>query len=91
MIFDYLEFTDFDKFIAVNGIEREIDKINTIELDSNIFDKYCRDSQELKRMFKIAYTKAIEKTKKLTDQAMESFIYDLNTIHSRAGNKLPFT
>ena len=32
-------------------------------------------------MFKIAYTKAIEKTKKLTDQAMESFIYELNTIH----------
>lgn len=91
LIFDYLELTDFDKFIAVNGIEREIDKINTIEFDSNIFDKYCRDSQELKRMFKIAYTKAIEKTKKLTDQAMESFIYDLNTIHSRAGNKLPFS
>lgn len=22
---------------------------------------------------------------------MESFIYDLNTIHSRAGNKLPFS
>lgn len=91
IIFDYLEFTNFDKFIAVNGIEREIEKINTIEIDSNIFDKYCRESEELKRMFKISCKKAILKTKKLTDQAMESFIYDLNTIHSRAGNRLPFS
>lgn len=90
LIFDFLELTDFDKFIAVNGIEREIEKINTIDFEPSIFDKYCRESEELKRMFKIAYNKAIEKTKKLTDQAMESFIYDLNTIHSRAGNRLPF-
>lgn len=73
LIFDYLELTDFDKFIAVNGIEREIDKINTIEFDSNIFDKYCRDSQELKRMFKIAYTKAIEKLK--TNRSSNGIIY----------------
>lgn len=91
LIFDFLELTDFDKFIAVNGIEREIEKINTIDFEPSIFDKYCRESEELKRMFKIAYNKAIEKTKKLTDQAMESFIYDLNTIHSRAGNRLPFS
>ena len=91
LIFDFLELTDFDKFIAINGIEREIEKINTIDFEPSIFDKYCRESEELKRMFKIAYNKAIEKTKKLTDQAMESFIYDLNTIHSRAGNRLPFS
>ncbi len=91
IIFDYLELTDFDKFIAINGIEREIEKISTIEFASSVFDKYCRESAELKRLFKIAYNKALEKTKKLTLQAMESFIYDLNTIHSRAGNRLPFS
>ena len=39
LVFDYLELTDFDKFIAVNGIEREIVKSNTIEFDVSIFDK----------------------------------------------------
>lgn len=91
IIFDYLELTDFDKFIAINGIEREIEKINTIEINSNIFDKYCRESEELKRMFKIAYKKAYEKTKKITNQAIEAFLYDLNTIYSRAGNRLSFS
>ena len=27
IVYDYLELTDFDKFIAINGIEREIEKI----------------------------------------------------------------
>ncbi len=91
IIFDYLELTDFDKFIAINGIEREIEKINTIEIENSIFDKYCRESQELKRMFRICHKKALEKTDRLTYQAMESFVYDLNTMKSRAGAQIPFS
>ena len=29
-VHDFLEYTDFDKFIALNGIDREINKISTI-------------------------------------------------------------
>ncbi len=89
IIFDYLELTDFDKFIAINGIEREIEKINTIEFDSSIFDKYCRDSEELKRMFRISYKKALEKTNRITYQAMESFIHTLNTMQAKVGSQIP--
>ncbi len=91
IVFDYLELTDFDKFIAVNGIEREIEKINTIEFDISIFDKYCRESEELKRMFRICYEKAMQKTDSATYQAMEAFIHNLNTIRTRAGASVPFS
>ena len=45
IVYDYLELTDFDKFIAINGIEREIEKISTIDFDVSIFYKYCRISR----------------------------------------------
>ena len=88
---DFLELTDFDKFIAMNGIAREIDKIQTIEFDPAIFDKFCRESDELKRLFRMSYTKALEKTNRITYQAMEAFIHNLNTMHSRAGAQVPFS
>ena len=91
IIFDYLELTDFDKFIAINGIEREIEKINTIQLESNIFDKYCRESEELKRLFRISYQKAIQKTNAITYQAIQFFIEQLNTIHSKTGAQISKT
>ena len=33
IVYDYLELTDFDKFIAINVIEREIEKISTMGFD----------------------------------------------------------
>ncbi len=91
LVFDYLQLTDFDKFIAVNGIEREIEKINTIEFDVSIFDKYCRESEGLKRLFQISYKKALEKTNELTYQAMETLIHHLNTMNAKGGAKLSYS
>lgn len=91
IVYDYLELTDFDKFIAINGIEREIEKINTIEFDIAIFYKYCRESEELKRMFNISYKKALDKTNKITYQSMEAFIHNLNTVNSRIGGQAPLS
>lgn len=91
IVYDYLELTDFDKFIAINGIEREIEKISTIDFDIEIFYKYCRESEELKRMFNISYKKALEKTNKITYQSMEAFIHNLNTVNSRAGGHVPLS
>ena len=90
-IYDILEFTNFDKFIAMNGIEREIDKLNTIEFDITLFDKFTRESEELKRLFRMSYDKAIKKTDRITYQAMEAFIHNVNTMHSRAGAQVPFS
>ena len=90
-IYDILEFTNFDKFIAMNGIEREIDKLNTIEFDITIFDKFTREAEELKKLFRMSYDKAIKKTDRITYQAMEAFIHNVNTMHSRAGAQVPFS
>ena len=79
-IYDILEYTDYDKFIAINGIEREIEKINTIDFDISQFYKFTRDAEELKRMFRIVYNKALLKTNKQVYQAMEGFVHDLNSI-----------
>lgn len=79
-IYDILEYTDFDKFIAINGIEREIDKLTTIDFDIEQFYKFTREAEELKRMFRIVYKKALEKTNKQTYQAMEAFVHDLNSL-----------
>lgn len=79
-IYDILEYTDYDKFIAINGIEREIDKLATIDFDIEQFYRFTRDAEELKRMFRIVYNKAITKTNKQVYQAMEAFVHDLNSI-----------
>ena len=38
-----------------------------------------------------AYEKALARTDKDTYQAMEAFIHNLNTMHSRAGAQVPFS
>lgn len=78
--YDILEYTDYDKFIAINGIEREIDKLTTIDFNIEQFYKFTRESEELKRMFRIVYKKSLEKTNKQTYQAMEAFVHDLNSL-----------
>ncbi len=88
---DFLDYTDFGIFAAVNGMEREIEKITSIDFDISIFDTYCRESQQLKRLFRIAYKKALDKTDKMTYQAMEALIHNLNTMKSRAGAEVPYS
>ena len=79
---DLLAYTDLNIFAATNGIEREIEKLESIEFDISQFDKYSRDSEQLKRVFKIAYKSAIKKTEKAVTQAMEAFLHDVNVIDS---------
>ncbi len=85
---DILIYTDFDKFVATNGIEREIDRIETVQFDVSIFDKYSRESQQVKRVFRVAYDIAMKKTKKIVSQAIEGFIHDVNVIDSNGKEKI---
>lgn len=85
-IYDILEYTDYDKFIAINGIEREIDKLNTIDFDIENFYKFTRGAEELKRMFRITYKSALDKTDKLVYQAMEAFVHNLNSLCTENNN-----
>lgn len=80
---DILAYTDLDKFAAINGIEREIERLETIKFDIAIFDKYSRESEQLKRVFRIAYESTLKKLGKAVVQAVEAFVHNINTIDSR--------
>ncbi len=90
-ICDYLDFTELSHFINMDRIAKDIDKLKSIEVDLKEFDNYAKDSNEVKRLFKMSYEKALAKTDRATYQAMEAFIHNLNTMHSRAGAQVPFS
>ncbi len=91
VIKDYIDLEDINAFLNANVLEREINKITTIDIGANYFEKFYKDSELLKRMFEMAINKAREKTDKRTYQAMEAFVHNLNTMHSRAGAQVPFS
>ena len=74
-IYDILEFTDYDKFIAINGIEREIDKLTSIDFDIEDFYKFTRNAEQLKRMLRISYKSALEKTELFNISSNGSLLY----------------
>ncbi len=90
-IYDFLELEGYLKFIKFNKIEKELDKISTIDYDISNLDSFAKDEEKVLKIFRLANKKALEKTDRMTYQAMESFIHNLNTMHSRAGAQVPFS
>jgi len=88
---DFLDLEGLLSHISMDRIIREVDKLDSIEFDIEIFSPIYKESDELERLFKKAYEKALLKTDRLTYQAMEAFIHNLNTMHSRAGAQVPFS
>ena len=90
-IFDLLDYEDLLPFINMDRVAKEIDKLNSIDINTEMFKFAYSDSNEIKRLFDKSYEKAIAKTNRQTYQAMEAFIHNLNTMHSRAGAQVPFS
>ncbi len=90
-IYDLLDYQDLLSFIDIDHIAKEIDKLHTIKCDIEIFESFYKDSEEIKRLFTKSYDKALQKTNRATYQAMEAFVHNLNTMHSRAGAQVPFS
>ena len=90
-ISDLLDYSDFGTFINMASVAKEIDKIDSIEIDLGMFERFIKGSEEVARLFRIAYDKAYSKTDRITYQAMEAFVHNLNTMHSRAGAQVPFS
>ena len=88
---DLLDFTDFATFINMKSVENEINKLNTINHEVEIFEKFYKENETLKRLFTMSIEKAVKKTDRITYQAMEAFVHNLNTMHSRAGAQVPFS
>ena len=90
-IYELLDFTDFINFVNMDKIEKEIDKLTSINVNIDAFESFYKESAEVKRIFEKAYETAYKKTDRQTYQAMEAFIHNLNTMHSRAGAQVPFS
>ena len=90
-LYELLKFTDFISFINFDKLVKDIDKINSIEFDITDFNSYYKESTEVRRIFECAYDTALAKTDRATYQAMEAFVHNLNTMHSRAGAQVPFS
>lgn len=88
---DLLDYAGFDTFINMNTLVKEIDKIDTIKVEKDYFEKFIKENESLERLFEMALEKAYKKTNRITYQAMEAFVHNLNTMHSRAGAQVPFS
>jgi len=90
-IYDVLDYQDVLCFVNTDKMFKEIDKLNSIDVDITMFESYYKNSKQLKKLFIKAYEKALAKTNRATYQAMEAFVHNLNTMHSRAGAQVPFS
>ena len=90
-LYDLLECEGFIELINFNKLIEMIDKLESIEFEMGIFADYTSKSVRVKEVFENAYNKALKKTDRSTFQAMEAFIHNLNTMHSRAGAQVPFS
>ncbi len=86
---------------TLNIIQKEI-LSKGIELRIANYDAYCNeerkmlvdkgfDEKDVERCQKFAVKNASSSTERETYQAMEAFIHNLNTMHSRAGAQTPFS
>ncbi len=82
---DLLTKTNWDKTVKL------IDKQTSITLDIKDFYSIYKDDERAIRILDLGYDKALRITDRITFQAMEAFIHNLNTMHSRAGAQVPFS
>ncbi|MBQ6135060.1 MAG: anaerobic ribonucleoside triphosphate reductase [Bacilli bacterium] len=90
---ELLELLDFEEIRELVNFDRMIetvDKLSSIEFDMNDFQEFTQ-SKKVEEIVKVAYENAFQKTDRSTFQAMEAFIHNLNTMHSRAGAQVPFS
>ena len=90
-MYDFLDLDGFLPVINIDRIIREIDKLESMEVNVEEFSDYQKGSERIKEIFTKGYEKAIQKTDRATQQTMEAFIHNLNTMHSRAGAQVPFS
>jgi ribonucleoside-triphosphate reductase (formate) len=91
ILYDFFDIEGFLSFINFKKLEEDINRLEVIQFDIEIFASYYKEEEQVKRLFAKAYEKAIAKTDRATYQAMEAFVHNVNTMHSRAGAQVPFT
>jgi ribonucleoside-triphosphate reductase len=59
--------------------------------EKNAFEKIINNNDLYNKIHKFTYDTTLKETDKATYQAMEAFVHNLNTMHSRAGAQTPFS
>ncbi len=91
ILYDYLDLDGFLSLVNFSKVEDIINKLTSIDVDITIFESIYKENERLEEIFAKGLIKATEKTNRITYQAMEAFIHNLNTMHSRAGAQVPFS
>lgn len=90
-MFDFLDLHGVTKLVGAIGLEKEIAKLDSIDVEPEYFEFFYKDNDVLKRIVEMSIEKSLKKVDKRTYQAMEGFVHNLNTMHSRAGAQVPFS
>ncbi len=88
--YDFLDVIDLIDVVDFESIVTQIDALESIEIDLDVIHSFT-DNKEAQAIIEKAYEKALLTVDRITFQAMEAFIHNLNTMHSRAGAQVPFS
>ena len=88
---DFLELEEITGLVNLDKMIDIITNLESIEVDLDLFKEWTDKSTKIYNIVKKSYENAITKTDRVTYQAMEAFIHNLNTMHSRAGAQVPFS
>ena len=98
---DYLDLTDEDATVTAIIAQAEEMTGETARLESSdtylsavalgLCQQYHMDKEKAWKLITRASTRAYAKADRDTKQAMEGFVHNLNTMHSRAGAQTPFS
>lgn len=83
--------TEFKAFLPMNGIQREIAKIQSIDFDIDIFDQYLRESNVVKNIFKKSYEIALNEVNKQLKKSITEFLLNLNILEVEENFKLKYS
>lgn len=90
-LYDFLELQELLTKTTWDKTIRLIDKQESITMDIKDFYSLYKEDPKAIKILDLAYDKALRITDRITYQAMEAFIHNLNTMHSRAGAQVPFS
>ena len=98
---DYLDLNDEEEYVTAIVAKAEATTGQTAKLESSeafldavaagLKAKYNIDTALARKLVDRASQRAYKKTNRDTQQAMEGFVHNLNTMHSRAGAQTPFS
>ena len=98
---DYLDLGDENSTVeaiidAAENATGEVAKLESTDtflaaVGKGLRDQYGIDCEKVSKLITRASIRAYKKTDRDTQQAMEGFVHNLNTMHSRAGAQTPFS